>query len=94
MNELDPIKFAHPLKKSAFKMREVRVYIFSTDRTIGFRPFREGMMQPEPDAVCTCHIPDLDFVDKRGYLMSLLKRVHRERLGAAKDYKFDFKVYQ
>jgi len=91
MNQLEPIKFTHPLKKSEFEMREVKVYIYSHARVLSFRDVRDGT-QSEPDAVCTCHIPSLDFVDKRGYLMSLLRRVLRERLNNAKGFTFDFRA--
>ena len=91
MKELESIKFAHPLKKSGFQMREVTVYIYSAERVLSFKNVREGI-QPEPDAFCVCHIPSLDFVDKRGYLMSLLKRVYRECLGMAEGYTFDFRL--
>lgn len=91
MNQLEPIKFEHPLKKSDCKMREVNVYIYSSERVLSFKGSRQGT-QSEPDAICVCHIPSLDFVDKRGYLMTLLRRVLRERLNSSKQYKFDFKA--
>ena len=92
MNQLESITFAHPLKKDGFKMREVTVYVYSNERVLSFKEFREGERQAEPDYICKCHIPDLDFVDKRGYLMSLLRRVHRERLNSAQGYNFDFRL--
>ena len=91
MNQLDPISFDHPLKKSEFQKREVNVYIYSNERVLSFKNFREGA-QTEPDAICVCHIPTLEFVDKRGYLMTLLRRVLRERLNSTKGYKFDFRA--
>lgn len=93
MKELNPINFAHPRKlNSGFTMRKVNVYIYSAERILSFKSVRTGAMQPEPDAVCTCHVPNLDFIDKQGYLISLMKRVHRERLNSADGYTFDYKV--
>lgn len=93
MQSLDPLSFAHPSKKNGFNMRTVNVYIYSMERVVSFNSHRRNQNQPEPDYICACNIPDLDFVDTRGYLMSLLKRVYRERMNAPTGYSFDFKVH-
>jgi hypothetical protein len=93
MQSLETLNFAHPRKKNGFSMREVKVYIYSMERVVSFKAHRPNQNQSEPDYVCVCNIPDLDFVDTRGYLMSLLKRVHRERMNTPSGYLFDFRVH-
>lgn len=89
MKELNPIIFAHPMKKNGFNMRQVRVYIYSNERVVSFKSERSNAVQASPDYFCVCHIPDLEFVDTKGYMMSLIKRVHRERMNSIEGYKFE-----
>ena len=89
MKQLDSIQCAHPKKIDGFNMRTVKIYIYSKDKVVSVFPRRKSNVQSMPDYFCECHIPDLDFVDTQGYLMSLMKRVNRERMDSAKGYKFE-----
>lgn len=91
MYELNPIVFAHPMKKDGFNMNKVTVYIYSKERVVSFNSQRSDSVQVNPDYFCVCHVPDLEFVDTKGYMMSLVKRVHRERMNSAEGYKFEVK---